>query len=43
MPADKLHRGASSMTEVYAGAFETADWIDRSSSRKLGIGKKARG
>ena len=42
-PADQLHRDASRMTEVYAGAFKTADWIERSLPRKLGIGKNAGG
>jgi hypothetical protein len=40
-PADQLHRAVATTSGVYADVFETADWIEQSSPRKLGIGKYA--
>jgi hypothetical protein len=42
-PADQVHRAVSRTSGVYADVFETADWIEQSSPRKLGIGKNAGG
>jgi nicotinamidase-related amidase len=43
MPADDVHRAVSKISGVYADVFETADWIEQTLPRKLGIGRNAGG
>jgi nicotinamidase-related amidase len=41
--ADEIHRAVSKISGIYAEVFETADWIEQTLPRKLGIGKNAGG
>lgn len=43
MSADEIHRAVSRISGIYGEVFETADWIEQTLPRKLGIGKNAGG
>ncbi len=43
MSADEVHRAVSRISAVYGDVYETADWIEQTLPRKLGIGKNAGG
>jgi nicotinamidase-related amidase len=43
MSADEVHRAVSRISGIYGDVHETADWIEQTLPRKLGIGKNTGG